>query len=262
MLSALLLVAGCSGAPAPTLSPSESASPTPTPILDLYVGSCTMYLDFGAPQAGLKEMPCDEPHYYEVTGVTKLDMEEYPGEESFSAWATGVCDTDFQAYVGTIPAYTRYVSAYVGPNEEDWEQVEEDRVLVCLVGVADGMIETTARGDTRVFPEVGECTGPQNVSPLELEIIDCAEPHYYEVYASARISGDYPNSERLDKLIDDVCAAGFKKFVGLSSPESKYTYTWFVPSEAEWEELLDHRIVCSAGLDKGGITGTLKGVKK
>jgi hypothetical protein len=101
------------------------------------------------------------------------------------------------------------------------------------------------------------------VPALEVEIIDCAEAHSYEVFAAKKIdSAAAPTQSDLDKLFASVCQAGFTDFVGIDVGKSKYEVTYFVAGADVWKKVADHRIVCSAGSPGGGITGSLKGVKK
>ncbi|HOC13281.1 MAG TPA: septum formation family protein [Propionicimonas sp.] len=274
-----LALAGCTSTTAPspstpTSAPASSAGPsTPaesvTPEVPAatvsvpQVGECTGPVDLsGASIASLTAIPCAQPHYYEVQARVPISGDAYPGAEALGEQAMTKCSDGFADYVGAEPGYSRYSSAYVVPDEVAWA-TPANRVITCLVGSADGGLTGSAKGDFLVFPKKGQCTGPQDVPALELELIDCASEHHYEVFAASNVKGKKaPTDAEVEKLFASVCLAGFQKFVGVAAGQSKYEVTYFIASAELWEKVADHRIVCSAGSPKGGVKGSLKGVKK
>ena len=254
---------GPGGSPGPVTSAAVSTTPTPEPVAVLAVGDCTGPLDLsGASITSLPAIACDEAHYYEVHATVPLSGDVFPGTETLADQAAAQCAPAFVDYVGVEPEYGRYTSAYIAPDEAAWA-VPENRAITCLVGSADGGLVGSAKGDYLVFPKTGQCTGPQNVPALEVKIIDCAQPHAYEVIAAKKVTSDAaPTKKELDKLFTSVCQAGFKDFVGIDVGKSKYEVTYFIAGADVWKKVADHRIVCSAGSPDGGIKGSLKGVKK
>ena len=254
---------GPGGSPGPVTSAAAATTPTPEPVAVLEVGDCTGPIDLsGASITSLPATACDEPHYYEVHATFPLSGDVFPGTETLADQAAAQCAPAFVDYVGVEPEYGRYTSAYIAPDEAAWA-VPENRAITCLVGSADGGLRGSAKGDYLVFPKTGQCTGPQNVPALEVKIIDCAEPHAYEVIAAKKVTSDAaPTKAELDKLFTSVCQAGFKDFVGIDVGKSKYEVTYFIAGADVWKKVADHRIVCSAGSPEGGIKGSLKGVKK
>ena len=242
---------------------ADASTPSPGPVTVLKVGDCTGPIDLsGASITSLPAVPCNQAHYYEVHATFPLSGDLFPGTETLADQAAAQCAPAFVAYVGVEPEYGRYASAYIAPDETAWA-VPENRVLTCLVGSADGGLVGSAKNDFLVFPRTGQCTGPQNVPALEVEIIDCAEPHSYEVFAAKEVGSDTaPTKAELDKLFASVCQAGFKKFVGIDVGKSKYEVSYFIAGTDVWKKVADHRIVCSAGSPDGGIEGSLKGDKK
>lgn len=261
-LSACLAVAGCTGAPAPLPGGSTPAAPTASVSVPA-VGSCTGPIDVdGGSVTSLTTISCDQPHYWEVQSSLSVSGESYPGAAALAEQAKTGCSQGFSDYVGVEPGYARYTSAYVVPDQAAWAQ-PSTRGITCLVGSADGGLTGSAKGDVRIFPEVGQCTGPQDVPALELAIQDCAGEHHYEVFAAKAVTtAKAPTEKELTKLFATVCVAGFTKFVGVAVGKSKYEVSYFIASKDLWSKVGDHRIVCSAGSPKGGITGSLKGVKK
>lgn len=229
----------------------------------LKVGDCTGPVDLtGASISSLPAIPCDRPHHYEVHGVFPVTGDTYPGASALGSQAATACAPSFVAYVGVEPEYGRYASAYIAPDQAAWV-VPENRAITCLAGSGAGGLIGSAKGDVLVFPKTGQCTGPQSVPALEVKIIDCAQSHAYEVFAARDIdSKAAPTKPELDKLFASVCQAGFKDFVGIEAGKSTYEVTYFVAGADVWKKVADHRIVCSAGSPKGGIKGSLEGVKK
>jgi len=254
-----VLLAGCAGIPAPAPSPQPTA--TSAPVFAVVAGDCLGAFDFGnAPTARqIVAAPCDVPHAWQVTAAYPLTDLEYPGAEAVKTEAASQCAKAFKKFIGADVAYSRYTSAYLAPDGNAWGN-RADREIVCLAGDPDGGLQASVKGDSSIFPHVGQCTGPQDVAPTDVRIVSCAKKHNYEVYAEQKITMKAaPTDEEINKLVDDVCVAGFESFVGVTSAKSEYEYTWFVAGSDLWAKVADHRIVCSAGLAAGGVIGTLKG---
>ncbi len=267
-LAFAVLLAGCTGsAPAGSTpaesAPSAAASPTPAAIARLQVGDCIGDIDLsGAAITDVATVPCSGAHYWEVDATVPVPGDTYPGASVLAASAKTSCASDFTNYVGVEQQYSRYASAYLTGDEGAWT-VPENRVIACLVGSADGGLVRSAKGDTLIFPEKGECTGRQDVAAQSVKVLDCKASHYYEVFASKELTGKTaPTSAEEQKLFASVCQADFKDFVGLDVGKSKYEVAYFLAGADIWDKVADHRIVCSAGSPKGGIKGSLKGVKK
>jgi hypothetical protein len=263
-LLALVLLAGCSStvAPTPSSAPPTTPTPTPEPVIGLAVGDCTGKIDFAQPASRVRPSTCENLHAYEVSAVIPVSGDEYPGQEALKSEAVAKCGTAFTEYVGVAATYSRYTSAYLAPDEETWK-TPSDREIVCLVGQAGNWLGS-AKGDTNLLPDKGECTGPNNVPLLELEVLPCAAAHNWEVFAVTTIkSKKLPSEKKVQEIVSEKCSAGFTKFVGLDVEKSKYEYSWRYISDAKlWPEVKDHRLVCMAGSDKTTTVGTLKGAKK
>mgnify|MGYP000939256869 CR=1 FL=1 len=264
-----LALAGCAtSAPLPTESVSVTASPsaTPTPTIattTLAVGDCTGKVDLtGGSITDLATLSCAAEHYWEVAAVVTVPEATYPGPDALGETAKTSCGKGFAEYVGVAQQYSRYASAYLAADATAWANPAL-RSITCLVGSADGGLVGSARDDTRIFPVVGQCTGPQDVAATAIEVIDCASPHHYEVFADKEISSrTAPTPTQEESLFTSLCLAGFTKFVGVDAGKSKYEVTYFLAGSDIWKKVGDHRIVCSAGSTGGGITGSLKGRKK
>lgn len=264
-VAVLIVITGCTpSAQAPTSQPTPSASPTPTPTpppRQLAVGDCTGPLPATLSIEPIDTVPCDTEHTYEVFEVVPLGGDTLPSPETMRVIANNRCVPAFEAFVGVTHTHSRYDSLYISPDEVAWE-TPELRQLTCLLGSPGETLTATAADDTTLFPALGECTGPQDVGVLDLEIIDCAKKHHYEVFAEKKIKGKTaPDNKELAKLISSVCVAEFKKFISKDAASSKYEFTYFIADAELWGKIKDHRLVCTVGSPKGGIEGTLKDAK-
>ncbi len=264
----LLATAGCtpqpgdsSSAPEATQRPSASASASVAPR-QLVVGECTGPLDSAVSgTTPIDPVDCEQEHAWEVYSVVALSGDTMPSANTLRAIANNRCLPAFEEFVGVEPAYSRYSSVFLAPDEVGWAEPALRRVT-CLLGSPDGGLSGSARDDSRLFPEVGECTGPQDVPLLELDVVSCKKEHHYEVYAEKLIkSAKAPSAAQLTKLVNEVCVTGFRKFVGVAAARSKYEFSYFIADSSLWRKVTDHRLVCSVGSPKGGIKGSLKDAK-
>jgi hypothetical protein len=111
--------------------------------------------------------------------------------------------------------------------------------------------------------KVGDCLGDMNgTSVTDVQLIPCAQAHYWEAFAKTNLTGTtYPGETEITKKADEFCATEFKTFVGISSEDSKYSSPYLYPTTESWATG-DREIMCFAGLDAGGVKGSLKGIKK
>ncbi|MEA4944485.1 MAG: septum formation family protein [Propionicimonas sp.] len=266
VVAVLAVLAGCTPVPAPgdpgpsgSATPSQTPTPTPT-VATLEIGDCTGPLSPGS--TDVQQVDCDSEHSWEVFGLVDVTTQTLPDDTLFKSLATTGCVPAFTSYVGVEPEHSRYSSVYIPPSTAAWEDPAQ-RHIVCLAGLAAGGLTGSVKGDSKLFPDVGECTGPQDVPLLELALIDCKQEHDYEVYAEKKLdSKKAPTAKELQKLLKDVCVAQFTKFVGVDLASSKYEYSYFIANADTWTKVADHRLVCSVGSPKGGVEGSLKGVKK
>lgn len=263
--AAVFALAGCGTAVDLTPEPSPEAPTTEAPVpapRQLAVGECTGPL--GSTVSGttsIQPVDCAEKHSYEVFSLVYLTGDVMPHPDTMRVIANNRCLPAFVDFVGVEPAYSRYASVFVAPDEASWT-IPELRRITCLLGSEDGGLTGTARNDTRLFPEVGKCTGPQDVPVLDINVVSCKKEHSYEVYAATVIdAAKAPSAAELAKLVTKVCAGEFRKFVGVEPSASKYEYAYLVADASLWSKIGDHRLVCSVGSPKGEITGSLEGAK-
>jgi hypothetical protein len=114
--------------------------------------------------------------------------------------------------------------------------------------------------ETSVFDlEEGDCFGAAGEQVETVGVVDCEEPHIYEVFALVEYESDddeYPGEEAVSAYADEQCEAEFEDFVGLDYESSRWFITSVTPSEETWADG-DREIVCALNLeDESEVTGS------
>ena len=117
--------------------------------------------------------------------------------------------------------------------------------------------------------EVGHCfdddTGTGEVA--DVDIVDCDEPHRFEVYARGEMDDDgaYPGTDAVEAAQARICLGeAFEEFTGAEPAESTLHLRPLGPTTTSWEDLDDREILCAAFQpgDDGEpemVTGSLEG---
>ena len=122
----------------------------------------------------------------------------------------------------------------------------------------------TASASTNAFAiKIGDCTGKLATGTIEgADLLPCDQKHYYEVYAASQMTdADFPGNEATGEQAEKVCKDEFIAFIGVTPSKSKYEQFYLSPTAESWT-LGDREILCLVGSDNGGISGSLRGVKK
>lgn len=128
---------------------------------------------------------------------------------------------------------------------------------------ADGSPGGSPAGEgeaTSVFDlEEGDCFGAAGEQVETVNVVDCEDPHIYEVYALVDYESDddaYPGAEDVSAYADEQCEAEFEDFVGIDYESSRWYITSVTPSEETWADG-DREIVCTLNLeDESEVTGS------
>jgi hypothetical protein len=104
---------------------------------------------------------------------------------------------------------------------------------------------------------VGDCfDDPGGNEIASVNLIDCAEPHDYEIYALVELAGDagtFPGDEALFSELADVCFNRFAVYVGHDYASSVYDFSGLTPLADSWEQG-DHEGVCLVHrFDESGV---------
>ena len=114
--------------------------------------------------------------------------------------------------------------------------------------------------------EVGECfDGPDSGTIEEVERIDCASPHIFEIYAAVVHSGanndPFPGDEAIATFAEDECIAAFEPFVGLDYDSSELFIFYLQPTEETWQ-IGDREVLCTVYLEDDTLVGTMEGSER
>lgn len=208
----LVVIAGCGGsageaAEAPIATETDSSTdgpeettPTvfdPSPDSEYVPGECVVWQP-GNPSETKMSVPCDEPHYMEVTGQTHAGAEPpidepYPSPDTFRDLIGQKCVPFMDRYLGHPSNPIDLLSATgVVPSEESWQW--GDRVVWCGVGVSgvrdedmafEGKLADTA---DRWIMTPGTCF---NILADRRELIPCSEPHQRELTGTVNLGEQY-----------------------------------------------------------------------
>ena len=135
-----------------------------------------------------------------------------------------------------------------------------------LLGGNPGTDTPTGEGDsTDVFTiKVGDCLndGGTEGEVSEVPVVDCAEPHDSEAYASILMDdGDFPGDSAVEDQAISDCTSEFNSFVGLDYQESTLDFAYYYPTEQSWANG-DREILCLIVDPAGQVTGSLAGAAR
>lgn len=112
--------------------------------------------------------------------------------------------------------------------------------------------------------KLGDClsSGMDAQSVAEMDKIDCAKPHVYEVYHAFDIDrGAFPGDDVVDKLAEEGCTKAFAGFVGKSYDDSELHLQTLTPQADGWKEKNDREVLCLIVTeDESPRTGSAKGL--
>lgn len=126
-----------------------------------------------------------------------------------------------------------------------------------------------APGMTSVFDlETGQCFNqPDDNVVDEVQVVDCADAHDYEIYAVADYPADsgaeYVGDEEMGTFVQTTCVEGFETFIGKTYEESELDVFYLAPTEDSWGSG-DREVLCAAYLPGAEgqpepVEGTLEG---
>jgi hypothetical protein len=93
-------------------------------------------------------------------------------------------------------------------------------------------------------------------------VTDCSAPHKLEVYYATTVADpSWPGENDVDDEADEICYQAFERYVGTAYEDSEYDYTFFAPSEEEWDAG-ERDVVCVAQPAGHYLIGSVKGTAK
>lgn len=128
---------------------------------------------------------------------------------------------------------------------ETEEPVEPEDQDVMILAVGDCLNEWTSNLDDTVS---------------SVPIVDCDDPHDFEVYYEGVLdeSGEYPGEDELLEMVDEGCIDAFEDFVGSPYLASELYQTSLWPTEDGWEQGSRDYLCLVGHMDGSQSTGTLE----
>ncbi|WP_368498963.1 septum formation family protein [Herbiconiux sp. A18JL235] len=108
---------------------------------------------------------------------------------------------------------------------------------------------------------VGDCFDEgESQSVQDVQKVDCAAAHDYEVYEAFDIPGDdYPGDEAVDEAATNGCGASFATFIGIPYEQSAYDFNHLTPTADSWTKGGDHEVLCLVYDPSNKVSGSLEG---
>jgi hypothetical protein len=109
--------------------------------------------------------------------------------------------------------------------------------------------------------EVGQCLDqPAAEQVVDVELVDCSEPHDLEVYQIADLPDQPFDPDAVDASSFEICLEAFDGFVGTPYAESELDIYYLIPTEQSWSDG-DREVVCAVyDLSGAQLTGTAENI--
>lgn len=116
-------------------------------------------------------------------------------------------------------------------------------LLVVAVGCGDGNVFSLEPGTC--FDDVVELTEEGGGEVGEVPVVDCAQPHDNEVFATFDLeAASFPGDDEVLQLAVDGCLQRFRDYVGSEPQSSRYAVSHLVPTARTWDVNDDREVVC------------------
>lgn len=112
------------------------------------------------------------------------------------------------------------------------------------------------------FDDVAQFTSADGGDEVEdVPVVDCAEPHDNEVFATFDLEGDtFPGDEAIATRADQGCRDRFEDYVGRDYASSRFVATHLVPTQQSWDARDDREVVCFLyDIDLAKLEGSAEG---
>ncbi|MCI0678240.1 MAG: septum formation family protein [Actinobacteria bacterium] len=114
--------------------------------------------------------------------------------------------------------------------------------ILVLAACAQGNVFTLEPGTC--FDDVDAFFEEDSEGVSDVPTVDCEDPHDNEVYATFDVAdGEFPGVDALVAEADERCLDVFEDYVGASYADSRFVYSYLLPTEDSWGQG-DREIVC------------------
>jgi len=150
------------------------------------------------------------------------------------------------------------------------ESVEPSRsasAVASNAASAEASASTPAGETVSVFDlKTGDCFDSAAEGTVEeVERIDCAAPHTYEIYAAVDHPGGpndpYPGDEAMATFAGEQCRTEFETFIGLDYDSSELFIFYLHPSGETWPRG-DREVLCTVYSEDGPLEGSMEGANR
>jgi hypothetical protein len=104
---------------------------------------------------------------------------------------------------------------------------------------------------------IGDCfDDPGGNEIASVDLIDCSEPHEYEIYALIQLSGnadEFPGDEALFDELADICFERFESYVAHDYATSVYDFSGLTPLQDSWKSGDREGICLVHRFDESGV---------
>lgn len=130
---------------------------------------------------------------------------------------------------------------------------------LAMTGCSQGNVFSLEPGTC--FDDVAELTQEGGGEVGDVPIVDCAEPHDNEVFATFDLTDDsFPGDEAVRASADEGCEARFEDYVQRDYASSRFVVSHLVPTAQTWESADDREIVCFLyDIDLAKLEGSAEG---
>jgi hypothetical protein len=243
--------------------------------LGVEVGDCIPEVPDEATDA-LDTVACREPHDAEVFAIVRDetdDAETYPGVVAMMRRAVQGCVDAFPGYTGTTLSRAGLDVIGIWPSEATWGD-EGDRTTICLLRAVDGDLVGSRKGSSSDRPlpaerslvtlTVGDCFSSDQLSAGQgtaaVELVDCADPHTFEVFATTE-AADGVEHDEVDDVTGRTCLELLEGYVGVPYHSSVLDVVWISPRSDHWD-MGDRRSFCLATNRSSDLVGSVRNTKR
>jgi hypothetical protein len=139
--------------------------------------------------------------------------------------------------------------------------------VASTVASAEASASAPAGETVSVFDlKTGDCFNSAAEGTVEeVERIDCAAPHTYEIFAAVDHPGGssdaYPGDVAMASFAGEQCRAEFEPFIGLDYDSSELFIFYLHPSAETWPRG-DREVLCTVYSEDGPLEGSMEGANR
>ena len=271
LAAACLALTGLSGCSSARDADGNITTATTLKWSEVKEGDCVASIPSADSIDKLPVVPCKTPHKAQLYCAAELPAGSYPTQDQVQLTVLTTCIPVFKTFFGgSYFAATDYELQWIYPDTTAWAKGSHTvRAMIVRRDNADltaGLKGTmTALANVEAEPAVGQCTGDLSNTKWNdggIEILDCAKPHYYEVYAAQVVTAKPASNAEVKAAMTTFCKDQYVTFMGIEYDRGTMSIRPIVPLVEAWEGTPYRSIECLVGTDSGGVTGSLKDSKK